>query len=115
MVNRRRAGQSGSLLRARISPGETSSSGSEAVHIEFLFPRVKYHQKHGGTPPGGKAVHLKKEEIPMKPSTLNTITLLGAALTAGSATGSWAQTGIGELNPQTEVRLHVVDRLQSGV
>jgi hypothetical protein len=51
----------------------------------------------------------------MKPSTLNTITLLGAVLTAGSTTGSWAQTGIGELNPQTEVRLHVVDRLQSGV
>jgi hypothetical protein len=115
MVNRRRAGLFGSLSWARISNSGTSFSGSEAGHIEFPFARVKYHRKHGGARPGGKPVHLKKEENPMKPTTLNTIALLGAALTAGSATGSWAQTGVGELNPQTEVRLHVVDRLQSGV
>jgi hypothetical protein len=51
----------------------------------------------------------------MKTSTLHSIALLGAVLTAGSAPASWAQSGAGELNPQTEVRLHIVDRLQSGV
>lgn len=51
----------------------------------------------------------------MKTSTMQTVAMLGVVLTVGSAGGSWAQAGSGELNPQTEVRLHLVDRLQSGV
>src|SRR5215212_7787421 len=47
----------------------------------------------------------------MKPFLLPSVALLGIVLTANS---SWAQ-GAGQLTPQTEVRLHVVDRLQSGL
>jgi hypothetical protein len=51
----------------------------------------------------------------MKPFTMQTVAVLGTVLAVGSSGASWAQAGVGELNPQTEVRLHLVDRLQSGV